>query len=161
MERYIDADKLKSNIRVNLMPNVDIDGTVSVENAERYFINLIDKTSTADVVEVVEIERLLEERDKLLKECKKCGRKHGRTVSKLQKEIERLKCSAKHHGKRVGSLIYHLEHAKSEAYREFAERFNDLLKEYAPYDTFHTYEIKDRIDIVEDELTGGANNEEN
>ena len=50
---YIDAEKLKSNIRVNLMPNVDIDGTVTVENAERYFLNLIDKTSTADVVEVV------------------------------------------------------------------------------------------------------------
>lgn len=46
-----------------------------------------------------------------------------------------------------------LVEAKSEAYREFAERFNDLLKEYAPYDTFHIYEIKDRIDIVEDELT--------
>lgn len=52
MARYIDAETLKRNIRVNLMPNVDIDGTVSVENAERYFLNLIDKTITADVVEV-------------------------------------------------------------------------------------------------------------
>ena len=34
------------------MPNVDIDGTVAVEDAERYFLNLIDKTSTADVMEV-------------------------------------------------------------------------------------------------------------
>lgn len=50
---YVDAEILKRNIRVNLMPNVDIDGTVAVENAERYFLNLIDKTSTADVVEVV------------------------------------------------------------------------------------------------------------
>ena len=49
---YIDKELLKRNIRVNLMPNVDIDGTVTVENAERYFLNLIDKTSTADVVEV-------------------------------------------------------------------------------------------------------------
>lgn len=76
-----------------------------------------------------------------------------RIVKSQKAEIERLQCSAKRHGKRVGSLIYHLEQAKSEAYREFAERFNDLLKEYAPYDTFHIYEIKDRIDIVEDELT--------
>ena len=52
MPRYIDADVLKRNIRVNLMPNVDVDGTLAVENAERYFLNLIDKTSTADVVEV-------------------------------------------------------------------------------------------------------------
>lgn len=50
---YVDTEKLKKNIRVNLMPNVDIDGTVTVENAERFFLNLIDKTSTADVVEVV------------------------------------------------------------------------------------------------------------
>ena len=53
MARYIDAEKLKRNIRVNLMPNVDVDGTVTVENAERYFLNLIDKTTTADVAEVV------------------------------------------------------------------------------------------------------------
>lgn len=50
---YVDTEKLKRNVRVNLMPNVDVDGTVTVENAERYFLNLIDKTSTADVVEVV------------------------------------------------------------------------------------------------------------
>lgn len=49
---YVDAAKLKRNIRVCLMPNVDVDGTVTVENAERYFLNLIDKTSTADVAEV-------------------------------------------------------------------------------------------------------------
>lgn len=49
---YVDTEKLKRNIRVNLMPNVDIDGTVAVENAERFFLDLIDKTSTADVVEL-------------------------------------------------------------------------------------------------------------
>lgn len=52
MARYIDAETLKRNIRVNLMPNVDVDGTVTVENAERYFLNLIDKSSAADVAEV-------------------------------------------------------------------------------------------------------------
>lgn len=49
---YIDADVLKRSIRVNLMPNVDVDGTVTVENATRYFLNLIDKTTKADVAEV-------------------------------------------------------------------------------------------------------------
>ena len=47
--------------------------------------------------------------------------------------------------------------AKSEAYKEFAEKFKGLLKEYAPYDTLHIYEIQDRIDIVEDILTEGGN----
>ncbi len=50
---YVDTETLKRNIRVNFMPNVDIDGTVTVENAERYFLNLIEKTSTVDVVKVV------------------------------------------------------------------------------------------------------------
>ena len=49
---YVDTEKLKTNIRVNFMPTVDIDGTVAVEVAERDFLNLIDKTPTADVVEV-------------------------------------------------------------------------------------------------------------
>lgn len=52
MARYIDAEIPKKNTRANLMPNVDIDGTITVENAERHFLNLIDKTPTADVEEV-------------------------------------------------------------------------------------------------------------
>lgn len=53
MARYIDADKLALEVQRYLMPNVDDDGTVTVENAERYFLNLIKKQPTADVVEVV------------------------------------------------------------------------------------------------------------
>ena len=64
MARYIDAELLKKNIRVNLMPNVDVEGTVTVENAERYFLNLIDKASSADVVEVVR--------------CKECSVPHNK-----------------------------------------------------------------------------------
>ncbi len=53
MARYIDADKLTVEVQRYLMPNVDIDGTVAVECAERYFLNLVKKQPTADVVEVV------------------------------------------------------------------------------------------------------------
>lgn len=52
-EKYINADTVKLDIRRYLMPNVDDDGTVTVENAERYFLNLLDNTPAADVVEVV------------------------------------------------------------------------------------------------------------
>ena len=41
--KQIDANSLKLKVQRYLMPNVDDDGTVSVENAERYFLNLIDK----------------------------------------------------------------------------------------------------------------------
>ena len=41
--KQIDADSLKLKVQRYLMPNVDDDGTVSVENAERYFLHLIDK----------------------------------------------------------------------------------------------------------------------
>ena len=43
-------------------------------------------------------------------------------IYRQKAEIERLKCSAIRNGKQIGSLIHHLETAKSEAYREFAER---------------------------------------
>ena len=52
MARYIDADKVSEKLKRYLMPNVDIDGTVTVEVAERYLLELINKTPTADVVEV-------------------------------------------------------------------------------------------------------------
>lgn len=51
-ERLINAYTLKLDVRRNLMPNLDDEGMVSVENAERYFLNLIDKQPTADVAEV-------------------------------------------------------------------------------------------------------------
>ena len=44
--RSIDADALVLEVIRNLMPNVDIDGTVRVEDAERYFLNLIEKAPT-------------------------------------------------------------------------------------------------------------------
>ena len=62
---------------------------------------------------------------------------------RLQKEAERWKNAMM--GECMLSACHREEEIKSEAYREFAERFNDLLKEYAPYDTFHIYEIKDRF----------------
>ena len=40
--------------------------------------------------------------------------------------------------------------AKSEAIKEFVERFNSLLAEFADYDTLHIYEIKDRIDLIKE-----------
>lgn len=52
-EKYINADTVKLDIRRYLMPNVDDDGTVTVENAERYFLNLLDNAPAADVVEVI------------------------------------------------------------------------------------------------------------
>ena len=38
--------------------------------------------------------------------------------------------------------------------KALAERFRALLSEYSAYDTLHTYEILDRIDVAEEELVG-------
>ncbi|MBR3847719.1 MAG: hypothetical protein IKM21_00320, partial [Oscillospiraceae bacterium] len=67
----------KRNIRVNLMPNVDVDGTVTVENAERFFLDLIEKTSTSDVAEVKHGEWILH--DDGSGTCTLCG-KHQKHV---------------------------------------------------------------------------------
>ena len=52
-KEYIERGALALKVRRYLMPNVDIDGTVSVEDAVRYFLKLLDEQPTADVVEVV------------------------------------------------------------------------------------------------------------
>ena len=113
--------------------------------------------------EQYKVHELSEERDKLLKECKKCGRKHGRKVSRLQKEIERLKLALSVQNtidltkpetvEEVAKYYLGMKHMiKSDAYREFAER----LKEKAWYDeTDDEYVIyKSDICDVLDELIG-------
>ena len=53
MARYIDADAVKLKVQRYLIPNTNDDGTVSVEDAERWFLKLLEETPTAEVVEVV------------------------------------------------------------------------------------------------------------
>ena len=61
MAIYKDIEALKLHIQRYLMPNVDDDGTVRVEDAERYFIGLLDKAPTADVVSRSEVEKIFDE----------------------------------------------------------------------------------------------------
>ena len=53
MNKYINANAVKLDIRRYLMPNVDDDGTVTVENAERHFLNLLDNAPAEEVEKVV------------------------------------------------------------------------------------------------------------
>lgn len=52
MARYIDADAITLKVKRYLIPNTDNFGMVGVEDAERYFLKLLENTPTADVVEV-------------------------------------------------------------------------------------------------------------
>lgn len=80
-----------------------------------------------------------------------------RIVKSQKAEIERLQCSAKCHGRQIGSLIYHLEQAKSEAYREFAERFKwyVTVAESKPTSrlSYSSLGLVNMIDLVYKELT--------
>ena len=42
MDEYINREALSLKVKRHLMPNVDADGTVSVEDAERYFLKLLE-----------------------------------------------------------------------------------------------------------------------
>ena len=53
MKDLISREALALDVRRNLMPNVDADGTVSVEDAERYFLSRIAQAPAVDAVEVV------------------------------------------------------------------------------------------------------------
>ena len=50
MARYGDLNELRLKVRRYLIPGVDIDGTVTIEVAERWFVKLIDEQPTVDVV---------------------------------------------------------------------------------------------------------------
>ena len=96
MARYIDADELKLKIRRTLMPNVDFDGTVPVEDAERFFLSLINKQPTADVEEVKHSEwKLYNDGSGVCKNCKT----HQRAVWDID-NIQRfcIRCGAKMDG---------------------------------------------------------------
>lgn len=84
MARYIDAEALKLNVQRYTIPNVDYDGTVSVENAERYFISLLDKAPTADVVPRSEVEGYIVNMNA-----------YGLTAKRLAEENEELQSRVK------------------------------------------------------------------
>lgn len=56
---YISKEALVIDVQRYLNPNVDDDGTVTVENAERWFLSLINNQPIADVVEVVRCKNCL------------------------------------------------------------------------------------------------------
>lgn len=88
-KRYIDAEDVKLSIRRFLMPNVDFDGTVRVEDAERYFLKLLDDTPLADVREVKHGEWIIVEYEYLT--CKECGHYHYTGCESTAEAKEKLK----------------------------------------------------------------------
>lgn len=52
MAKYIDADALRLTVMRRSIPTADEVGMVTTDDADRYFIKLINDAPTADVVEV-------------------------------------------------------------------------------------------------------------
>jgi chromosome segregation ATPase len=68
-------------------------------------------------------------------------------IAEQQAEIERLRSE----NVKLHTIIPKmLVEAKSEAIKEFAEKFYSMIDGFGDYDTLHIYEIKDRIDIIEE-----------
>ncbi len=57
MARYGDLDSVKLKVQRYLIPNTDIDGTVDVAVAERWFLKLLDEEPTVDVAPKSEVAR--------------------------------------------------------------------------------------------------------
>lgn len=81
-------------------------------------------------------------------------------LKEAKAEIEELKADkiiAERHEKDARELykevVLQLKKAKFKAIKEFAEKFKSLFEQYGDYDTLHIYEIKDRIDIIEEVMT--------
>ncbi len=95
----------------------------------------------------------LEKKDKLIEIADKM-------VESLKAEVKRLKAANK---QILGNCEWcernwakQFVEKKSEAIKDFEERFNSLLADFDDYDTLHIYEIKDRIDIIK-EMVGDDN----
>ena len=58
MSRYIDAESLVAKVKKHLNPHTDEFGMVSVEEADRWFLSLIESEPTADVIVCLFITKL-------------------------------------------------------------------------------------------------------
>ena len=123
MARYGDLDALRLKVMRYLMPNVDVDGTVSVEDAERYFLKLLEDEPTADVAPKSEVDKLeltlqgvMWSVDKWLDEADYDADPIKRAITMREKTLQIV------------------ENAKTEAAREIFEeidkRFEAVLKFY-------------------------------
>ena len=92
MARYGDLDSVKLKVQRYLIPNTDVDGTVDVAVAERWFLKLLDEEPTADVAPKSEVEELIRENESLAKtvnEASSLIRKLRNRVEKSQTEVAR------------------------------------------------------------------------
>ena len=134
-------------VQRNLMPNVDIDGTVSVENAERWFLHLL-KEHLAPYVST-----LLREKDARIKELEEAqgaeftcfvGDPHkvdrcpyGDELARLQKEvaekdaeIERLTVNMNAYGLTAKNLAEEFEDYRADVQMEIADARAEAITEF-------------------------------
>lgn len=74
-----------------------------------------------------------------------------------QVEIERLQGLLKEWKTAGYKYADSIDLIKTEAIKEFSEKFNSLLANLGDYHALCVYEIKDRLDIVKNEMVGDDN----
>lgn len=120
------------DVKRHLMPNVDIDGTVSVENAERWFLKLL-KEKLAHYISALlrekdaEIERLTKERD--LANAEREANVKGFT-EELQNTIDRYKGVIRILEQDIATRDKLIENKVEAAYPEFMRDYKQLQEEY-------------------------------
>ena len=116
-----------------LMPNVDIDGTVQVGDAERWFLKLLKEQLVPYVT------ALLREKDA---------------------EIERLqgalKAEERHNELTMECAKKALANARAEAITEFAERLKACFDTYPDNEEAHALYVRSIVDQIADEMKGAT-----
>ncbi len=117
---------LELKVQRHLMPNVDIDGTVSVEDAERWFLKLL-KEELAPYVSA-----LLREKDALIEDYRQELGRARVALNDANVEIERLKAENAVYVNGVEKVAenYHRQ-GRAEAITEFANRMKASLNDVA------------------------------
>lgn len=128
---------LELKVQRHLMPNVDIDGTVSVEDAERWFLKLL-KEELAPYVSA-----LLREKDALIEDYRQELGRARVALNDANVKIERLEALN-------SKLLEKQSKVRTEAVAEFVERLKSTLIASGIYPVI----VKNSIKKIAEEMKG-------
>lgn len=168
---------LELKVQRYLMPNVDIDGSVSVEDAERWFLKLLKEELAPYVSSLLrekdaEIERLTKERDDARRDCAIAEQNHYECKKELEEmsddildsvraERDRYKAESKQYQSALLKYCCEHEYDYSRGWNDAITEFAERLKKFYSHLKGNTASgsVEYHIDQIEKELKGEKNND--
>lgn len=120
MTYYVDKEALALKVQRHLIPDVDVDGTVSVENAERWFLKLLEEAPTLVITMPDDSELTLGELIDYTLDLLRERQEIAEQLDKMKQESESLALIIKNKEAEVKKL----QEERSLLKRQYAELYN-------------------------------------